>query len=111
SRFAAMGLANEQFNKLLQAPTAAATPVEDTRSISRRLQDMFFGLLQWASEAITGTYAGQPANQKLERLVEALVTSEAKARNQVEAKASFLDRVDHSISEHGGVTGSQLAKF
>lgn len=111
ARFAAMGLANEQFNQLLQAPTEVRLEAEDTRSISRRLQDMFFGLLQWATEAITGTYAGQPANQKLEQLVEALVSTEAKARNRVESKASMIERMEHSVAEQGGLVAGQLAKF
>ena len=80
SRFAAMGLAHEGFNKLLQVATDSRRTVASAKSFADRLQAIFEGILAFWSTKVTGTYKGQQADQKLTALVGQLVDIEAKRR-------------------------------
>ena len=80
SRFAAMGLAHEGFNKLLQVATDRSRTASSARSFADRLQMLFESILAFWNTKVTGTYKGQQADQKLTALVGQLVDIEAKRR-------------------------------
>ena len=81
ARFAAFGLAHQEFNKLMQRATKTRPGI--TGSFAERLQGIFDAVLNFLHEKITGTYAGQRADIKLDRLVGQLVDIEAKKRLQI----------------------------
>lgn len=89
SRFAAMGLANEKVNKLLEAMqgsglanTGAVAPV----SLAARLKAFFEKVLAWFSNKQTGVNPGDKPDARLEKLVDTLVGIEAKKRASAMAR-------------------------
>ena len=77
ARFAAYGLAHEEFNKLLQVSTKIDLfPKEKT--ISGKLQAIFEAIMEFFEQRFSKTYAGQQADKKLTTLVSTLVDIEAK---------------------------------
>lgn len=98
ARFAAFGLANQQVNKLLQKSTKSALGQKQAKmTIAEKLSLVFHQLLDYLHEKVTGTYAGQRADIKLNRLVENLVDIEAKKRIEIARRASstnFLEPLE-----------------
>jgi hypothetical protein len=88
ARFAALGLANEKFNKLLQRPTAVNRQLPGGASFADKLQALFERILAFFNEKVTKTYAGQNADLKLEALVEQLVDIEARKRHLIKRRAT-----------------------
>ena len=88
ARFAALGLANEKFNKLLQRPTAVSRQLPGGASFADKLQALFERILAFFNEKVTRTYAGQSADLKLEALVEQLVDIEARKRHLIKRRAT-----------------------
>ncbi|WP_198350427.1 hypothetical protein, partial [Vreelandella venusta] len=80
SRFAALALAHEPLNNAMQGITPKEAETAENASLATRIQDWFNRLLAFINEKITGTYNGQPANQKIQTLAESLVHIEAKRR-------------------------------
>ena len=78
SRFAAMGLAHEQVNKLLQQATQTPAPKAVNPSLGARLRQILESILDWFNVKVTGTYKGQQADQKLLTLAEQLVDIESR---------------------------------
>lgn len=76
-RFAAFGLANEQIANALKRPTKAAAP-KAAAGFGERLETWFLKALAFFQEKILGTYQGQPADKKLEALMDSLVGIEAR---------------------------------
>lgn len=100
ARFAALGLAHQGFNKLLQAPTgetAKAAP----KSFAARVQKIFEGILDFFHNKYTHTYKGQPADQKLAVLVEQLVHIEAKKRHVLVKESNIPDQINDKVEEEG----------
>lgn len=88
SRFAAMGLAHEGFNKLLDLATGKdPRKASSAKSIGQRLQIMFENILSYFTTRKTATFYGQKGNRKLALLVDQLVDIEAKRRNILAAPA------------------------
>ena len=81
ARFAALGLANQKFNKLLKFNTLANTGAAKGNTLFDRLVALYEKVLSFFSEKITQTYGGQQADEKLEALVGQLVDIEAKKRH------------------------------
>lgn len=99
ARFAALGLASESFNKLLQFSTAAETKAAP-KTLADKLQALFERVLQFWQEKVTHTYEGQPANDKLEALVGQLVDIEAKRRRMVtknELQKQFMAPIEDGV--------------
>lgn len=110
ARFAALGLTHPQVNKLLQMNTAIKGP-QGQRSFAVRLQDWFEAILDFFQNKITGTYAGQPAGDKLQTLVTQLVDIEAKRRQQVLARDNAFDwtgPIEDSVQELVGGTRKKI---
>lgn len=89
SRFAAIGLGNEQFNNLLKFNTSTGTQPTVTKSLFERLVAVFQKMLDVLSMKVTRTYAGQQADEKLVTLVGQLVDIQAKRENQLKDKSAF----------------------
>lgn len=84
SRFAALGLGHEGFNKLLQMNTEIQMGrVAKAPTLVQKLQAIFQNMLEFLSNKVTGTYGGQRADAKLTRLVSNLVDIEAKKRHRI----------------------------
>ena len=95
SRFMAMGLGHEFFNKILQIPTTKSAPVKDSKTIVEKLKSVFGKLLTYFNGRITQTKEGQRADLKLESLLRALVAIETKRKESlIRKESSLLDFVD-----------------
>lgn len=90
ARFAAVGLAHERINGLLGFGTAVRAPNQPT-GFGDRLQAWFEKVLAWLTQRVTGTFAGQQANTKLEALVEQLASIEERRRHTLLRKKTALD--------------------
>ena len=89
SRFAALGLGHEGFNKLLQMSTEIQMGrVAKADTLVQKLQALFQNILEMLSNKITGTYGGQRADVKLTKLVSNLVDIEAKKRHRLAMEAA-----------------------
>ena len=89
SRFAALGLGHEGFNKLLQMNTEIQMGrVAKADTLVQKLQAVFQNILEMLSNKITGTYGGQRADVKLTKLVSNLVDIEAKKRHRLAMEAA-----------------------
>lgn len=96
SRFAAMGLAHEGVNKLLQgmtgttlATTANSANAAPTGFLAR-LRALFDQILAWFNGKQTGIKPGDKPDARLEKLVETLVDIEAKKRASAMARENAL---------------------
>jgi hypothetical protein len=96
SRFAAMGLAHEGFNKMLQFNTKVIET--EPKSIAEKLQRVFEQILDFFQRSLTGTYAGQSADNKLQILVGKLVDIEAQRKERL-VKAAVTDGLQDSIEK------------
>jgi len=78
AEFAALGLANEEVNKLLQVPTKMAPAILKDKTIAGMLKRAFNKALEMFNGKLTHTKPGQQADKKLQALVEQLVEIENK---------------------------------
>ncbi len=102
SRFVAFGLANKEFNALLNFDTK----INDKKAIKfvDRLQEIFENILSFFQEKATNTYKGERANDKLEALVQTLITIEAKRRLIEDKKLKgnpLVDNINGKAQEVG----------
>lgn len=107
ARFAAMGLTHPEVNRLLQANTKIESKVAPT-SIGDRVQQWFERLLELLTNKVTGTFAGQQADQKLMTLVQQLVNIETKNKQPL-AKNAFVESIT-AQAETLGVTATESVK-
>ncbi len=92
ARFAALGLAHQGFNQMLQVATESDVgKLRGKESFEQRLRRWFSSVLGMFRERVTKTYAGQLADVKLERLVGQLVDIEAKKRSLLQAKKGLIN--------------------
>lgn len=89
ARFAALGLANQQFNSMLKMATERDTRrFGEGQTFTQRLENIFEKIVAFFNEKVTKTYAGQNADEKLEALVGQLVDIEAKKRHAIKRNAT-----------------------
>lgn len=92
ARFAALGLAHQGFNQMLQVATESDVgKLRGKESFEQRLRRWFSNVLGFFRQRVTKTYAGQLADVKLERLVGQLVDIEAKKRSLIQAKKDLIN--------------------
>lgn len=92
ARFAALGLAHQGFNQMLQVTTESDVgKIRGKESFEQRLQRWFSNVLGFFRQRVTKTYAGQLADEKLETLVGQLVDIEAKKRSLIQAKKGLIN--------------------
>jgi len=96
ARFAALGLAHEDFNKLLQVPTKLAPKIMEDKTIAGVLGRVFQKITQLINGKLTNTKPGQAADLKLNLLVRQLVEIENKRKVMLTMKdtslVSFMDK-------------------
>lgn len=89
ARFAALGLANQQFNSMLKMATERDTRrFGEGQTFTQRLENIFEKIVAFFNEKVTRTFAGQNADEKLEALVGQLVDIEAKKRHLIKRNAT-----------------------
>ena len=122
ARFAALGLAHQGFNKLLQVATDRDTRrLTDAKGFAERIQMLFEKVLAYFNGMVTGTYAGQPADAKLTMLVNNLVGIEAKKRHNLKRQATsfnYMAPVENGVkaltegarAKMGDLAGSALVR-
>lgn len=92
ARFAALGLAHQGFNQMLQVATESDVgKLRGKESFEQRLRRWFSNVLGMFRERVTKTYAGQLADVKLQTLVGQLVDIEAKKRSLIQAKKGLIN--------------------
>lgn len=92
ARFAALGLAHQGFNQMLQVTTESDVgKLRGKESFEQRLQRWFSNVLGFFRQRVTKTYAGQLADVKLQTLVGQLVDIEAKKRSLIQAKKGLIN--------------------
>lgn len=113
ARFAAVGLAHEGVNKLLQVETFRTVSVlKGERTIAAFLKRVFDSILEWFNGKLTNTQAGQKGNAKLMALVEQLVQIELKRQARVNDPAfDIVDAFDEKSKEFADGVAVQLAKI
>lgn len=94
SRFAALGLANEEFNNLLKFETIEK--VKAPKNFLDRLVIWYDKAMAILSNRMNHTIAGQRADSKLEALVDRLVDIEATKRHTLAREAARTNVVDAS---------------
>lgn len=103
ARFAALGLANQQFNSMLKMATERDTRrFGEGQTFTERLENIFEKILAFFNEKVTKTYAGQNADEKLEALVGQLVDIEAKKRHLIkrnETRTNYLAPVEEGAKK------------
>lgn len=106
SRFAALGLASQQFSSLLGFATASTIGQRNTSTLVERLHKIFDQILEFFTGRITQTFAGQDADEKLEQLVNILVKIEVKKRHKLgQQKSMVLGHVEDVFRK-----GTELAR-
>jgi hypothetical protein len=92
ARFAALGLAHQGFNQMLQVATESDVgKLRGKESFEQRLRRWFSNVLGMFRQRVTKTYAGQLADVKLQTLVGQLVDIEAKKRSLIQAKKGLIN--------------------
>lgn len=110
SKFIALGLANEGFNKALAFQTRQAQFMSRGMTLTERLEAVWQGIIDFISARWTGTYGGQKADEKLNRLVSQLIQIESRYKVQVPGVNIVHDFLE-KLSESGdGVVGRAKEK-
>jgi hypothetical protein len=91
ARFAALGLANEQFNQALKFATAKNT--KQPKTFLERLSLWFDKILGALTAKVTGAQEGQQADEKLLVLVDTLVGIEARKRHALARNAARTNTI------------------
>lgn len=115
SRFAALGLAHEGFNKLLQVASDRDTrSIRDMKTFGDRLQFIFDKMLEMFYGRLTKTFGGQQRDAKLSALVDQLVDIEAKRRYvlaQPKSRLDLMDSVNDGIKSMAETGKTKLENF
>lgn len=102
SRFAALGLAQEDFNTMLKGVELNKAKKDKPKTLAERLHRFFEEISDWISDRITKVTASDKADVKLTKLVTQLVNIEAKQRAVLHAnRASKTLRTLLDIQLHG----------
>lgn len=91
SRFAALGLANEEFHALLNFPTDVRTSSGKPVTLVQRLKNFFSDALGTFSRIVERVRYGEPANERLKSLVQQLVAIEAKKKHALALKVGRIN--------------------
>lgn len=111
SRFAALGLANEKVASLLGFSTAVRA-ANATPTFVERLYAAFESIMAFIAGKLTNTYAGQPADEKLENLINTLVKIEVKkAHKLTQRKLDLVQHAEDRIKQVADAGRRQVEKF
>ena len=112
ARFAALGLASQQLNRLLHVPTSfKIDEVKNKKDVSAWLQNIFETILEFFASKFTHTPAGTLGNVTLTALVTQLVSIE-KHRVEDLNSVGLLDNVMPALeSATKGITDNMAKRF
>lgn len=99
SKFIALGLANENFNKALEFQTRSFASSSRGLSFMDRVEQAWKDSIDWIGARWTGTHMGQQGNAKLQKLVTELMQVESRYKVQVPGMNiahEFLERMSAS---------------
>lgn len=111
SRFAGLGMANEQVNTMLKTLRSKVKAPVGKVGFTERLTNIITGLIDWFGGKMTNTYAGQRTDLKLKALVQQLVKIEARKRNVLEAKKTYFEPVENMLGKLTAKAQAQVSKF
>lgn len=101
SRFAALGLTNEQFSKLLDFNTDTRSRPLAGMTFSEKLHEIFDRILGWVNAKATNTYGGQKADTKLNALVNQLVNIEQRKRMKLSQSLELATDTFEKVFRNG----------
>lgn len=110
SRFAALGLANEQFNKVLGGLTTNAQTRTATTFVERLLS-IFEKIMNFFAGKMTSTFEGQQADEKLMALVTQLVKNEVRRKAMLTPKTTIFDPIEENIDKLSEKVRERIEKF
>lgn len=112
ARFAALGLAHEGFNKLLNAPTKAGEKILKDKHPAGILTRLFQRILSWFNGKATNTHEGQMADAKLLALVDQLAGIEAKKKHRLANPGkNIFEPVDNTLKAGAEFAKKKLVEF
>lgn len=111
SRFAGLGLANEQVNNMLKALAPKLKNTNAPKSFTDRLSNIFNGILNWFGGKATDTYVGQRTDLKLKALVQQLIKIEARKRSTLEAKKTYVAPIENMLDKLSTKAQAKVAQF
>lgn len=91
SRFVALGLAHPRVNALLRFETARTQKIGPKATISQRLLAAFEAVLEWITNTVNHTKAGEQADVKLKKLAKRLVDIEMVRKRKLAQQAARKD--------------------
>jgi hypothetical protein len=112
ARFAALGLTNEAFNKLLDFGTTSK--MNDTTGLTmlERIHAWFDNVLTYINSKVTKTFEGQHADEKLKSLVTQLVSVENKQRSKIsKAPSMVMTQIDNIFQGTAQAAKDKIAKY
>ena len=111
SRFAGLGMANEQVNTMLKTLRSKVKAPVGKVGFNERLTNIITGIIDWFGGKLTNTYAGQRTDLKLKALVQQLVKIEARKRHTLEVKKAFFEPVENTLGALSAKAQAQVTKF
>jgi hypothetical protein len=111
ARFAALALAHQGLNKLLQVPSKKTRNISDGKTLADKVEIAFEKILGFFSRMATKTFDGQRLDSKVQTLVEQLVSIEAKQREAIkdqQARKDFLAPVEEMVKTGRDAVMSKL---
>lgn len=111
ARFAALGMANEQFNGLLQFQTEIKSGSLAGLSIGEKVNALFERVMTYIHGKLTNTYEGQIANESLTTLVNQLTNIESKKRLKLsQSPLVMIDSIENTFREVATAARAGAAK-
>lgn len=107
ARFAALALAHQGVNKLLQVPSKDRRTVSEGKTFADKVQIVFENILAFFARMATHTYDGQNLDEKLQTLVGQLVDIEAKNREAIKdgkARVNYLEPLENAVTKASEAT-------
>jgi len=112
ARFAALGMAHEQFNTILSnLSTPAQTSQNAEGSVLARIENAFISVVEWFADKLTGVNKGHPADKQLTALVSTIVDIEAKRRGVLVEKNSFVTQAEPLLGDMGNAARKRVSDF
>lgn len=111
SRFAGLGMANEQVNTMLKTLRLKVKAPVGKVGFTERLTNIITRLIDWFGGKMTNTYAGQRTDLKLKALVQQLVKIEARKRTVLEAKKTYLEPIEDMLGALAAKGQAKVVKF
>lgn len=93
-RFATLALTNEEFSKAMEFATRDVSTDFKGKSMVQRIEMVWRDLMDWIGARWTGTYMGQEASQKVNKLVGQLVEIDARNKGAFQGSKSVMDSLN-----------------